>query len=175
MKKDFIFRFAHLVLVLGELLFGKPPVRCKIPNVRMKLRFGGAEIFFNLEDSLVANFHVTNDHQDEPFSVSPITGAKDAEGEVIGPEEFTQTPVVTDNETAVSIIDDPNNPGGKALHFGTSGTAHVSTDTLYRGEVVRHTESTITVTTGAIDPNSIQGGDFLIPGLTPDTAPAPVV
>lgn len=135
-------------------------------NVFLKVRIGGNVLYFKPGDKITMSYTVADDHQDEPFSVAPVTGAKDAEGNDIPADGFTTTDPTSDNEAAVSIVDD--GAGGKALHFGAPGTAHVGIDTSYQGQLVKHSEAAITVTTGAIDAATIQGGDLVIPGLTPD-------
>lgn len=163
----------NLTFEIGELLaetlitIFKPPPPPVDPfdSVFLKVRVGGNTFYFKPGD-LTMSYTVKDDRPDDPFSVSPVTGAKDAEGADITADQFTVTDPVSDNEAAVSIVDD--GAGGKALHYGAPGTAHVSVDTSYQGELVKHSEAAITVTTGALDPNSVQGGDLVIPGLTPD-------
>jgi len=161
-------------------LLKKPPTPPSDPfdNVFLKVRVGGNTFYFKLGDRInMANFTVADDHVDVPFSVAPVTGAKDVEGEDIPADGITTTPAASDNEAAVSIVDVPEStnpdtgevtPAGKALHFGAPGVAHVAVDSSYQGNVIKHSEATILVTTGTLDPNSVQGGDLVIPGLTPD-------
>lgn len=169
MGKYFTEQFLKLLVLLGELVYYEPI--CPIPDVWLEARFGGMVLKFKLGDEIEMSYTVRDDHQDEPFSIAPVTGANDAEGNPIPADGFTQTDAVSDNISAVSIVDD--GAGGKALHFEGPGTAHVGSDTLYQGLVVKHTEATFTVTTGAVDPASIVGGDLTVPGLTPDPPAAP--
>jgi hypothetical protein len=136
-------------------------------NVFLKVRVGGNTFYFKPGDRInMANFTVADDHEDVPFSVAPVTGAKDVEGSDIPADGITTTPATSDNDAAVSIVDD--GAGNKSLHFGAPGVAHVSVDSSYQGNVIKHSEATILVTTGTLDPASVQGGDLTIPGLTPD-------
>lgn len=167
MKEFLKLQFTHLVIIVGEWLFSDCECHCQQrPDAYILARFGGMLVKFKIGDDVEFMFTVTNDHQDEPFELSPVTGANDAEGEPIPAEDFSVSDVRTDNEGVVSIVDTPE--GGKAFHFGTSGVAHAQYDVLYRGEVVKTYEASFNVTTGAVDPGSIQGGGFVIPGLTPD-------
>lgn len=162
-------RFFYLFIAICEWLFD---VETEEPDpfadVWIRARFGGIEVRYRLGDDVKIMYTVSNDHPDEPFSVAPVTGAKDKEGEDIPAEGFTTTDPVSDNEASVSVIDDPDVEGGKKLHFGSSGSAHVAVETFYRGLLVKRSEGSFTVTTGEIDPNTVQGGDLVIPGLTPD-------
>lgn len=168
MGKAFKKRLLHLFVVIGEFVFGE---ECELPDfqdVWIIARFGGIELKYKLGDDIAMNFTVKDDHQDEPFSVAPVTGAKDVEGNDIPADGFTVSDAVSDNEAAASIVDDGTGTGGKAVHFGGPGVANVSSDVSYQGEVVKHNTASFTVTSGAIDPASIVGGDLVIPGLTPD-------
>lgn len=151
---------------LKEILIPPPAPVDPFDKVFLKARVGGMTLYFKPGEDFQMSYTVKDDHQDEPFSIAPVTGAKDAEGNDIPATDFTTSPAVSDNPDAVSIVDDGS--GGQALHFGGPGTAHVSVDTSYQGELVKHSEAAITVTTGTLDPNSVQGGDLVIPGLTPD-------
>lgn len=144
-----------------------PPPADPFDSVYLKVRVGGNTFYFKPGDRInMANFTVPDDHEDVPFSVAPVTGAKDQEGADIPADGITTTPAASDNDAAVSIVDD--GAGGQALHFGAPGVAHVAVDSSYQGNVVKHSEATILVTTGTLDPASITGGDLTIPGLTPD-------
>lgn len=143
-------------------------------DIWIRARFAGMEIKFKIGDELKIMFTVGADHKDEPFDILPVTGGqdKDLPPNDIPAEDFSVSEVRTDNDAVVSIVDaadengDPT--GGKAAHFGAPGVAHTQYDLLYKGEVVRTYEASFNVTTGALDPNSIVGGGFNFPGLTPD-------
>jgi len=156
----------QLKTIIGLLKSPPKPVD-PFDNVFLKVRIGGNTFYFKVGDRInMANFTVADDHADVPFSVAPVTGAKDVEGADIPADGITTTPAASDNEAAVSIVDD--GAGNTSLHFGAPGVAHVSVDSSYQGNIVKHSEATILVTTGTIDQSSIQGGDLVIPDLTPD-------
>jgi hypothetical protein len=162
-------RLLALLITIGEFIFGPEKLtHDPFDNVWIRTRFGGMELKFRIGDDVQLMFTVADDHEDVPFSVEPVTGGNDAEGRPIDAADFKTTDVESDNEDAVSVIDDPNVEGGKAFHFGAPGTAHAGYDLTYKGELVKRYEASFTVTTGVLDPASIVGGGITVPGLTED-------
>src|SRR3977135_2284695 len=68
----------------------------------------------NLQQGEDMSYTVARDHQDEPFTLDPIT-ASDSEGPVT--IQFTEK-LVSSDETVVSVV-------GTSFHFGTFGGATV--------------------------------------------------
>lgn len=122
----------------------------------------------------VMKFTVARDHADEPIEVTPVK-LFDKEGEI--PSENVIVELVSTNPDAVSVIDNPDKPGdplSKLLHFGTTnpdGTSAVA-------QVLRTVKKTdgsewlapasieFIIPFGAVD--HVEGGDLVVPGLTPD-------
>lgn len=105
---------------------------------------------------------IPRDHQDEPFTLSPIV-ISDSEGPIEVPVTDTLT---SDNPDVVSIIGDAPN---QSFHFGTFGTATVSRKATFTppGGVettVNAASAVFNLTPGALTVSS----DIVISGLTPD-------
>ncbi len=106
----------------------------------------------------MSKYTVARDHPDEPILVAPIT-ASDSEGPV--PVDFTER-IESSDEAVVSLVDTEG--GGKSLHFGTEGGAHVDRIVTYQGNDFIVSTLTFNITFGAITFT----GDMTVPGLTPD-------
>lgn len=106
------------------------------------------------------SYTVPRDHQDEPFTLDPIT-ATDPEGTV--PAEFTER-LESSDDSVVSIADG-------SFHFGTIGGAVVSRIVTYKGNDFVVSTAVFNVTAGDI---TFAGGAINVGGLTPDPEPEPV-
>lgn len=117
-------------------------------------------------------FTIPNDTADAPYSITPLTGATDAEGEPV-----TVTEKLTSSDpTVVKIIPGPDGDiHNGSLSFGKSGACSVDYVASYkvgRNDVVlKQSDATFILTTGNIQPGSVSGGDFSVPSLTPDPEP----
>lgn len=160
-------RIEITVNAIFELVRTQPvPPSDPFDNLFILARFGGQVLKFKYSEENMADFTVKDDHQDEPFSLEPVTGAKDLEGQDIAADQFTITDPVSSNEAVVSIVGVEG--GGHAVHFGGPGLASVTSNVSYNGNVVKQIKHNFTVTTGEVDPASLVGGDIAFPGLTPD-------
>lgn len=116
-------------------------------------------------------FTVKANHPDVPYSFAPITGATDSEGSSIPASEFEQTPLVSDNTSAVDVernlivFGKPNSDGSPAI-------ANLVSEIKYQGNTVAVRQYSFTVTHG--DPVQIVGGGASFEGLTEDQEAAPV-
>lgn len=100
------------------------------------------------------SFTVPRDHQDEPFTLDPIT-AQDSEG----PVEIVFTERLESSDpTVVDIVE-------SSFHFGTFGGATVNRIVTYQGNDFIVSSVVFNVTPGAI---TFAGGGIQVPGLTPD-------
>lgn len=103
----------------------------------------------------MATYTLPRDHQDEPFTLEPIT-VKDSEGDVPFTDSFT-----SDNTDVVSI-----DAAASTVHFGTIGTATLSRKVTVAGVDVSVGEPAVfNLTAGEL---TITGGGVNFPGLTPD-------
>lgn len=153
--------FVYLMKKATGLSFNEPV----LPKVYFVAHFGGMSIKSRLGEKLEMHFTVPADRPDDPFTLDPITGGDDSEGNDIPASEFSLSDVTSSDDTVVSIVDVAG--GGKALHYGVPGAALIQTQPMFRGAPFGSPiTAEFAVTTGA--PVSIIGGGFNIPGLTPD-------
>ncbi len=140
----------ELGLVLAELGRIKSPVRITIIVSGQSIHIPG------LKQGEDMSYTVPRDHQDEPFTLDPIS-CTDSEGDVA----FTET-LASDNESVVSIV-------GTSFHFGTFGGANITRKVAVanQGEFIVAT-AVFNVTPGGV---TVSGGGITVPGLTPDPAP----
>ena len=162
-------RLLSLLIAIGEWIFGVNDEPDPLKDIWIVTRYGGIEIKSRLGETIMAQFTVPDDHQDEPFSIDPITAAADMEGNSIL-DQLVTSEVASDNTAAVSLVDVDNGDGTttKKVHIEGPGVAHVGNTVFYQGAVIQNNEVTFVVTTGAFDPASVQGGGISFPGLTPD-------
>lgn len=164
MKEYLKHRFAALLIIVGEWLFATET--CNLPVAWVVIRFGGTYLKFKLGDKIIMKFTLPNDHPDVPFTLDPITGAQDAEGEDLAAEDFSLSDVVSTDDTVVSIVD-AEEGSGKAAHIAHSGAALLSSQPLYKGEPFgQPITAEFSIHTGV--PTTIEGGGFNFPSLTPD-------
>lgn len=116
-------------------------------------------------------FKVTNDHQDEPYSIS-IGGVTDAEGETLPDTKGLTVEVTSSDEAVVAANFDPSTNSGVAK-FGKSGVASLNASVKNaKGDILGSGAADFTVTTG--DPAAVSDVKIAFSGITEETEePAP--
>lgn len=150
--------FKHeLERIIAELERIKTPVRLTLIVSGQSILIPGLRNFQGEDMS----YTVPRDHQDEPFSLAPITAA-DSEGPV--DVVFTER-VESSNVDVVSIVGDAPS---QSFHFGTFGGATVNRIVTFNGADFIVASLVFNVTPGAV---TFSGGGIDVAGLTPDPAP----
>lgn len=118
-------------------------------------------------------FTLPDDQPNVPFSLSPVTAA-DAEGNAVPVTLKLESD--TPDVVAINFTDPADLTKGGELVFGKPGTASLMfTATAKSGRqelVVKASGAQFLITTGAIAPESVSGGDLAFEGITED-APTP--
>jgi hypothetical protein len=111
-------------------------------------------------------FKVSNDHQDEPYSIA-IGGVTDAEGETLPDTSGLTVEVTSSDDAVVSANFDPSTNSGVA-HFGTSGVASLNASVKNtKGDILGSGAADFTVTQG--DPAAVSDVKISFGGLTEET------
>lgn len=161
------------------------PVVDAIANRNLKPVFEGGDITFDISPTdgvtltgrkTTLTFTFSNDHADIEVHRAPLTGSPvDAENEPVTlQQEFT-----TENAAVVAIVADPADPDHFTLKLGRSGVSTV-TNTVFTKvgraiQPVKVQAATIVLTTGAVDPTTVVGGELTFEGVEPDPETPPVV
>lgn len=116
-------------------------------------------------------FKVSNDHQDEPYSIS-IGGVTDKEGEPLPDTKGLIVEVTSSDEAVVAAGFDPTTNSGMA-HFGRSGVASLNAVVKNaRGDILGSGAADFTVTTG--DPAAVSDVKIAFSGISEESTEPPV-
>lgn len=156
-------RFDRTDASLTDIVAQLERITTPIINVhRITVVVSGQSIHIaNLEQESDMSYTVARDHQDEPFTLDPIT-VSDSEGSV--GKAFTET-FESDNPDVVSITQNVETSDG-TLHFGTFGGANLTRKVTIDGQEFIVATAVFNVTPGALTVT----GNINVAGLTPDAA-----
>lgn len=116
-------------------------------------------------------FKVSNDHQDEPYSIA-IGGVTDAEGEPLPDTKGLTVEVTSSDDAVVAANFDPATNSGVA-HFGKSGVASLNASVKNaKGDILGSGAADFTVTTG--DPAAVSDVKIAFSGITEEPTEPPV-
>lgn len=188
---DFVDAYRERTRVLSKPPMGETSIAQKLdaiiemlrPLGSVSSRLGLIENRLEIIHRLVANlpsltkplevrfvFKVSNDHQDEPFSIS-IGGVTDAEGEALPNTNGLTVDVKSSDEAVVGVSFDPSTNSGVAT-FGRSGVASLTASvTNQRGEILGSGAADFTVTTG--DPAAVSDVRIAFSGISEETPETP--
>lgn len=128
-----------------------------------------------LGETVMATYTIPDDQADFTISISPISGAKDAEGRDVEVKQALKS----SDENVISLTF-PNGNGDLTnvlAHVGAPGVAsvdYVASVKVGRKLIpVKQADATFIVTTGNIDASTISGGDLTIADLEPDPVEPP--
>jgi hypothetical protein len=138
--------------------------RIKTPRHITVVACGHTISFPNLDQGDQSMFTLPRDHQDEPYTLAPVT-VGDSEGAVAG----TITEEFVSSDPAVVGINATDAASG-TVTFGTNGVADLRRNVSLDGLIVFSEAVSFTITPGQI---IATGGGISFPGLTEDPAPAP--
>jgi hypothetical protein len=129
----------------------------------------------NTEENSMAQYTIEADRPDQPYTITPPTGATDSEGNVIPVGTVALAPK-SDNESVISFVPSTADPLTGMIHFGApnaDGSPATATVTLEARDAgnddflgIVGTPDTFIIHPGTIA--AITGGGMTYPTLTPD-------